>query len=344
MALIATLAIVSILAAPPKAVLGGSAYELKVKLQLNGRSYSLPEVPGFDIERHGVRNLENEVKFRSKVYRANIGSLVDSDGKQIQKLEVGRFESNGGGVAFKDAMYWLSTVWTDTELGTSFPILSSHLYTIREVGGRLKVVKDTDLMPMIVEGQLAVDVTRYGNYLRFGGYSGNCALLNMQTGQILKMPIPTSGERPERLLSDAAISNSGRIYWQEDTVLKQFDWPSETWKPVRKISTAGRNGWVDASKWGKLNRPHDWLGALQIGNDDLLISTDIVAFAKKKVESSVPKDAVDVESPVRLFYHPKVGIGLVWGFEEFHVKPRGKRGIFYSLPSLKPLCRIEWPY
>lgn len=341
MALIATLAILSILAAPPKATLGGSAYQLKVKLQMNGRTYSLPEVPGFDIYRHGVRSLKDEIEFKGKVYKAGKGYLVNSDGKQIQKLEVGRFESGGGGVAFKDALYWLCTVWTDSELGTSFPIVSSHLYTIREVGGGVKVVKDTDLMPMIVEGQAAVDVTRYDNYLRFGGYTGYCALLNMQTGQIMKMPLPASGERLARLSNDAAISTSGRVFWQDGSFLKQLDWPTESWKPIRTIGLGTRNKWADSRK---LHRPHDWLGGLQIGDDDLLIATDIVAFAKKKVESAVPQDAVDVESPVRLFYLPKVGIGLVWGFEEFHVKASGKRGVFYSLPSLKPLCRIEWPY
>jgi len=153
------------------------------------------------------------------------------------------------------------------------------------------------------------------------------------------MPAPVEAERPVRPTQDAAISDSGRIYWQSGPLLKELDWGSMSWKPVRAVGTREGGGWIVNGprdvKWGKVRLPHDWVVAVGVGRDDLLVSPDLIAYAHRDCTYQVPPSTSGDALSCHIFQDRPNRVGVAW------LKKGGQvQGSLLDLEDLSVVCPI----
>ena len=63
-----------------------------------------------------------------------------------------------------------------------------------------------------------------------------------------------------------------------------LDWSLPGWKPVRPVDQREGGGWISEAhggRWGKVKLPQDWVVALGVGQDDLLISAELITYAHR---------------------------------------------------------------
>jgi hypothetical protein len=315
-----------------------------LKVSIAGRSYKIPEVRNLYLDgaQPNKTGTTHQVVYKGKTYSLKNEALVDDRGNIILTLKSGGTE-NLGGIVAHGCMFWFSQVSEETDYGTSKPVTYAHVLIIKDFGGKFKLVKDMDIRPLIGNINYYLPISRYKDLVHLGGEVENYALLNLRSATVVGLNKGRHDERPLRDTSDSAISNSGRVFHQTGTILEQLSWAPPSWKTVRHISARDAKGWVTPDRWGDVKSPHDWITAVAIGNDDLLISNDLVTYAHKDF-SYIPKTTIqDQRSLVQVFLKPGFAVGVIWRYDnerwENHMK--NERGVLLSLPSLKPLCNIK---
>jgi hypothetical protein len=313
-----------------------------LRVTTKGKTYRIPELTDLYISSPKNQAFTQSLEYHGVKYEFKAGSIVNKSTGIGTPIETRQVECNHA-IVSHDRMFWLLIRAEESEYGTSRPVSFARIYVMSESHGVPKLVKSMDILPVIEDASYNVPVKKYRDLLRLRGMGDAYGLLNLKTLGLMKMPKPTSGERPVRDVADAAISNSQDVYWQDGTTLKTLDWKGLAWKPVRTMSQRDRGGWVGPDQWGTVKAPHDWITAVKVGNDDLLISTDLVTFAKRKASYKLPFAINDQEATVQVFLKASVGIGIIWRYDNGNWDNPNKKGYgqFLSLPSLKPICPIS---
>ena len=81
--------------------------------------------------------------------------------------------------------------------------------------------------------------------------------------------------------------------------------------------------------------PHDWHAAVGVGTHDLLVSPDLITYARRACSYPVPPELSGGALSCHIFLDRPRAIGIVW------LKKNGQvQGSFLRLKDLKVLCPI----
>jgi len=184
------------------------------------------------------------------------------------------------------------------------PIDACWALVIGERDGKFALVKRVDLSA--VTGSPNLMAYRRGNELIVRKGLGAFGAIDLRTFRFKLLHA-----------EDSVMSDSGRIYWQDEGELKTWSWESRKWKTLRSID------------------PYEWETAYGIGSDDLLISRGAVALARAgKIYRVWPAEPFRSQ-PLGFYLDRGLGVGLTAGRSD-----RGSLGVFLSVKNLSVLCRI----
>jgi hypothetical protein len=305
-----------------------------LRVTTGGRTHVLGECAQPDLSYGANGPLSQTVSFHGSEFKAMDGRVVNA------RTGVGVACDNGapecqGGMALKRHMLWLFATFQDSDYMGRF-VTSAHVYVIGEKAGVPILEKTIDLGPVGLG--MAIDTWRCADNLLIRGSLERYALLNFENLKLMIMPAAVEAERPVRPTQDAAISDSGRIYWQNGPLLKELDWDSTSWKPVRSVGTREGGGWITEAhggRWGKVPLPHDWEVAIGVDRDDLLVSPDLIAYAHRDCSCLVPPSMSGDALSCHIFLDRPNRVGVAWLKKDGQVQ-----GSLLDLKNLSVVCPI----